>query len=246
MNKKILLIQLSLIILFISSWQYLSDHNIINTFIFSSPINIIKCISNLYVNNNLFNHIFITLKEIFISFILCFIISFFISLLLYIFNSLYKVVDLFLNIFNSLPKVSLGPIIIIICGANTNSIIVMSLLISTLVCIQTLYSGFINTDEYLLTLFKTYKANKIQTIFNLVIPSSYKSIIISLKLNLSMTLVGVIMGEFLISKGGIGYLIIYGTQIFNLDLVYSGLTLLIILSYLIYIPINILENKNKN
>ena len=122
----------------------------------------------------------------------------------------------------------------------------MSLLISTLICTQTLYNGFINTNKDLILLFKTYKVNKIKTIVNLVIPCSYSSIITTFKLNLSMTLVGVIMGEFLISKGGIGYLIIYGTQIFNLDLVYSGLLLLVILSYIIYIPINILENKNKN
>jgi len=121
----------------------------------------------------------------------------------------------------------------------------MALLINVIVCIQTLYVGFISCDKYLLLLFKSYKATKIQTIINLVIPSSYENIISALKLSLSMTLVGVIMGEFLVSKEGIGYLIIYGTQIFNLDLVYAGLLLLIIISYLIYKPINILENKSK-
>ena len=158
---------------------------------------------------------------------------------------LYKIIDPFINILNSLPKVSLGPILIIWFGANTNTIIVMSLLINIIVCTQTLYTGFINCNKYYLLLFKSLKVNKIKTIYHLVIPSSYKNIITALKLNISMTLIGVIMGEFLVSKSGIGYLIIYGTQVFNLDLVYAGIFLLIILSYIIYKPINIMENKIK-
>ena len=146
---------------------------------------------------------------------------------------------------NSLPKVSLGPILIIWFGANTNSIIVMALLINILVCTECLYVGFKNCNPYLLLLFKSFKVKKIKTIIYLVIPSSYNNIITALKLNISMTLIGVIMGEFLVSKAGIGYLIIYGTQVFNLDLVFAGIFLLIILSYLIYKPIKLLENKKE-
>ena len=58
-----------------------------------------------------------------------------------------------------------------------------------------------------------------------------------------MTLIGVIMGEFLVSKKGIGYLIIYGTQVFNLNLVMSGIVLLIILSFILYELISIIEKK---
>lgn len=239
------IIQFSIVLIFIILWQLLSSYKIINPFIFSSPTKIINSIYNLFISNQLFNNIFVTLKEIIYSFILGFIISFTFALLLYLSNTFYKVMDPFINMLNSLPKVSLGPILIIWFGANANTIIVMALLINIIVCTQTLYTGFINCNKYHLLLFKSLKANKIKTIIHLVIPSSYKSIITALKLNISMTLIGVIMGEFLVSKGGIGYLIIYGTQVFNLDLVYTGIFLLIILSYLIYKPINILENKIK-
>ena len=110
----------------------------------------------------------------------------------------------------------------------------MALLINVIVSTISLYTGFISVNKYYLLLFKSLKANKIKTLIYLVIPSSINNIISSLKLNISMTLIGVIMGEFLVSKSGIGYLIVYGTQVFNLNLVYIGILLILIISYLLY------------
>ena len=144
---------------------------------------------------------------------------------------------------NSLPKVALGPLIIIIAGANTKSIIVMALLINLIVGIMSIYNGFNNIDPDLIKLFKTFNANKLDTLFKLTIPASYKTIISSLKLNISMTLIGVIMGEFLVSQKGLGYLIIYGTQVFNLNMVMAGIVLLVIISFVLYKIITKIEKK---
>ncbi len=241
----IIFIRLIIVISFLLIWQFLSNSKIINPFIFSSPTKIFSTIKNLYLNNELFIHLFTTIKEIVIAFTIGFIISFILAILLYSFNMFYKVVDPFLNIINSLPKVSLGPILIIWFGANTSSIIIMALLINILVCTESLYVGFIKCKSSELLLFKSLGATKIKILFYLVIPNAFENIITSLKLNISMTLIGVIMGEFLVSKNGIGYLIIYGTQVFNLDLVYAGILILLVLSYLFYKPISSLENKIK-
>ena len=144
---------------------------------------------------------------------------------------------------NSLPKVSLGPLLIIWVGANNNSIIVMALLINLIVSIIGFYNGFINTDNYKIRLLKSFNANNFEILFNLVIPGSLENIFSTLKLNISMSLIGVIMGEFLSSKSGIGYLILYGTQVFNLNLVMTGIFLLLVLSYLVYYLINKFEYK---
>ncbi len=242
-QKLVKTIQLFIIISFIILWELLSKYKIINPFIFSSPSKIINTIINLAVTNQLLINIYTTLFEILISFIIGFIISFIIALLMYLFKTFAEVNDPFLTILNSLPKVALGPILIIWFGANTKSIIVMALLINVVVSTVSLYVGFIKVNKYYLLLFKSLHANKLKTIIHLIIPSSFENIISSLKLNISMTLIGVIMGEFLVSKKGIGYLIIYGTQVFNLDLVYTGIFLILILSYLLYIPINLLERK---
>ena len=228
---------------FILLWELLSSFNIINSFIFSSPTKIILTLIDLFKQNNLFNNIYVTLYELFISFGLGSIIGFLIALIFYRIPVLKKIFDPYLTLLNSLPKVALGPLLIIWIGANTKSIIVMALLINLIVSIVGFYNGFINTDEYKIKMIESFGANNKQIIFNLVIPSSLENIFSTIKLNISMSLIGVIMGEFLSSKAGIGYLILYGTQVFNLNLVMAGIFLLLILSYILYVIISILENK---
>ena len=117
-----------------------------------------------------------------------------------------------------MPKVSLGPIIIILCGANMKSIIIMALLISIIITISNVYNGFSNTDENKIKLLKSLGATKFQILKILVIPSNYSVIINSLKINVSMSLIGVIMGEFLVSKKGIDYIIKYGSNTLYINL----------------------------
>lgn len=246
-TKKLLIhfLRFFIIIIFLISWELLSKYHIINSFIFSSPSKILDCIRKLYTNNNLFIHINVTLHETIISFILSIIISFIISIFLYHFKTIFKVIEPLLTMLNSTPKIAIGPIIIILFGANQNSIIITALSITLILNILTIYNSFLNTNIYLENYLKTLNVTKFQKLKYLVIPSSYKTLISSLKINISMTLIGVIMGEFLVSKAGIGYLIIYGTQVFNLTLVMSGIVILMTLSYILYLVINIIENKLK-
>lgn len=235
--------QLLILVLFIVLWELLSKYKIINPFIFSSPSKIVETTKNLFVSYDLIGHIITTLYETLIAFIFGISLSFIIAILLYEFKIVNKIIEPYLTMLNSLPKVALGPLIIIIAGANTKSIIVMALLINLIVGIMNIYNGFNNIDSDLIKLFKTFKASRWDTLFKLTIPASYKSIISSLKLNISMTLIGVIMGEFLVSRKGIGYLIIYGTQVFNLNMVMSGIVILVIISFLLYKIITYLEKK---
>ena len=241
-NIIIKIIQISIIVIFVIIWEFLTSKNIISSFIYSSPSKIIATIIEL-LNNNLFIHIYTTIKEVIISFLIGNILGFIIAILLYEFKIVSKVLDPFLTMLNSLPKIALGPLIIIIFGSNIKSIIIMALLINLIISIITIYNGFTSTNEYELKLFKTLHASKIQTLFMLIIPSSYNTIISSFKLSIAQTLVGVIMGEFLVSKEGIGYLIVYGKQVFNLNYVMTGIILLAIISYLLYKIVVLLEKK---
>ena len=242
-REKILIVfsQILILLSIIVIWQLLADKEIINTFITSSPKNILNTIINLYQTNNLFNHIWVTLYETIISFLLGTILGIIIAIILWYNKFISKVIDPYLTIINSLPKVSLGPILIIWIGANINSIITMALLISLIVTIITVYNGFNSTDFNKIKLLKSFKASKLQTLKYLILPSNYPTIISSLKINVSMSMIGVIMGELLVSKEGIGYLIMYGSQVFNLDLVMSGIIILIITSYLLYLIISYIE-----
>ena len=245
-NNKIRMIlihitQILILFFIIFLWEYLSSKNIINAFIYSSPSRVVKTIIDLYKTNNLFNHIWVTIYETIISFSLATIIGTFIAIILWYSKFLYKVMDPYLTVLNSLPKVALGPIIIILCGANIKSIIIMALLISLIITIVNVYAGFISTDRNMIKLMYSFHASKWQILKYLVIPYNYDVIINSLKINVGMSLVGVIMGEFLVSKSGIGYLINYGSQVFNLNLVFAGIIILLIVSYLMYLIVLYIE-----
>lgn len=243
-NKRfILYMQLLILISFISLWQILASLNIINTFITSSPILIINNIYNLFINNNLIYHIFITLKETIIAFTITFALSFIISTIIYLNKTFDKIIEPYLTLLNSLPKVALGPLLIITIGANERSIITMAVLISIIVSIENISLGFKNTDKLKVKLLKSNKATNYQIFKYLVLPSNIDVFITNAKVILGLCLIGTITGEFLTSKAGIGYLILYGSQVFNLTLVMSGILILLLLSTILYLVIKKIEKR---
>lgn len=191
-KEKILvhLTRLGILLTFLILWQLLSDKKIINPFIFSSPKKILDVIISLYKQNNLFKHIFVTLYETIISFMLGTFIGIGVATLLWFNKFLSKVLEPYLTILNSLPKVALGPIIIIWAGATTKSIIIMALLISLIVTILNVYQGFTEIDKTKIKLLKSLNANKLQIFRYLILPGSFNNIMSTLKINISMTLVG--------------------------------------------------------
>ena len=242
-NLLVYFVQMSIIIIFLFLWQFLADNNMINSFITSKPSEIIKTTINLIKTNSLFINIWVTLYETIISFALGTIIGIFIASLLWYFKFLAKVIEPYLTVINSLPKVALGPIIIIWAGAGIESIIVMALLISTIITIINIYQGFISIDNNKIKLMKSFNATKWQFYTKLILPGSFNTIISTLKINISMSLIGIIMGEFLVSKQGIGYLIMYGSQVFNLSLVMTGIFILCVMSACMYYLILYFEKK---
>ena len=231
----------SIFVCFLVCWELLVHFQMINTFLSSSPSQVFSTIIELLVNGDLFLHIGITLYEVLLSFFISTSIGFMIATLLWSSKMIAKIVDPYLTILNSLPKVALGPLIIIWVGASTNSIIFMSLLISTFITIINIYHGFSTTNENYITLLKSFGATKKQIFLKVVFPSNYFTLIEALKINISMNLIGVIMGELLVSKSGLGYLIMYGSQVFNINLVITSVVILGIISYLMYFIIDKME-----
>ena len=162
----VLVIQIIIVMGFFIIWELLANKNIINTFVFSKPSEIWQTILNLVAQNNLFNHIFTTLNEVLIAFTLGVLLGFIVAIILYEIPILADIVDPFLTMINSLPKVALGPLIIIIAGANTKSIIVMALLINLIVSIITIYNGFLNIDDKKIKLLKAFGATKMQILIH--------------------------------------------------------------------------------
>lgn len=239
----IIISQITLILLFIGIWQLAADKRWINTFISSSPKEVLNTFLGLLNQNNIFNHIYITVYETLLSFLIASVLGLIIASILWWNKFIADVLDPYLTVLNSLPKVALGPLIIIWIGANTSSIIFMALMISLIISIINIYNGFISTDENYITLMKSFNANKFKIYKSVILPSNISTIVNCLKINISMSLIGVIMGELLVSKEGLGYLIMYGSQVFNINLVITSVVILAIISYLMYFIVNYIEKK---
>ncbi len=238
----IVFFQLLILIAFIVIWQLLADFKIINTFLFSSPKDIVNTLVKL-LDDNLLKHIAVTTYETLISFAIASLMGLVVATILWWNNTIAKILDPYLTIINSLPKVALGPLIIIWVGTSTNSIIFMALMISLIISIINIYNSFIATEKNYIILLKSFKASKWQIFSKVILPSNKINVINTLKINISMSLIGVIMGELLVSKEGLGYLIMYGSQVFNINLVITSVFILGIISYIMYYIIHLIEKK---
>ena len=226
--------RISIILLFLLSWEVLVRLSLLNSFLYSSPSHILKTIYSLFLTGELEKHIGITMYEVLLSFVLGNSIGFIISFFFWKYRIFSKIMDPYLTILNSLPKVALGPLIIIWMGAGIRSIILMTLLISIFTTIIHIYNGFMSVPNHYLILLKSMGATSLQIFLKLILPYNLEVIFATLKTNISLCFIGVIMGELLVSKSGLGYLIMYGSQVFQLDLVISSVFILGILSCLFY------------
>lgn len=232
--------QILLLIFFLVVWEFVANRGIIDSFITSSPSRILKTFSN-FLSNDLLMHTKVTCYETIVGFILGTTLGIIIAIILWWSKFISKVAEPYLVVLNSLPKVALGPIIIIWVGAGTKAIIVMAIAISLIVTILDILNGFLNTNKDIIKMAETFNASKFQVLTKIVIPANISTFINSLKINIGLSLVGVISGEFLISKAGLGYLITYGGQVFKLDLVMSSVIILGIVAGLMYLVVTIFE-----
>ncbi len=250
-KKKSILVnvaRLSILFFFLLLWELSARFEWINPFITSSPSRIGKTIADMYKSGSLFLHVGTTLWETLAGFAIAVILGYSIALLLWWSEIFRRVSEPYFVVLNALPKIALGPLIIIWCGTGSEAIVFMTVLIGLIVAILNMLNGFMATDENKLLLLKSMGASKLQILTKLVIPSSLPNFISMLKINVGMAWIGSIMGEYIVSKAGIGYLIVYGGQVFKLDLVMSAVFILCVLAAAMYAVVALVERlliKNK-
>ena len=242
LNKiKILTIQLIVFFGFLALWELLSSNEIINSFLFSKPSSILKLLKQYIISGELYTHISISIYETILGLLIGTTLGIIIAILLWWNKTLAKVMDPFLVILNALPKTALAPIFIIWAGTGVKGIVVVAISISLILTVLSSYNYFKNVDEEKIKMLKSFGANKWQILTKLVLPANIVNLVDITKINIGMSWVGVIMGEFIVSRAGIGYLVVYGSQIFKLDLVMMGVFILAIVAYVMYQLINVLE-----
>lgn len=240
---KIMLCRAGILLLFLTFWEASARMEWIDDFIFSSPSKLLLCFYHMTMENDLFWHIGITLFETIISFFLVMALSLLITILLWYSKSLTETLDPYLVVLNSLPKSALAPLLIVWLGANYKTIILTGVSVAIFGTILNLYIGFHEVDEEKIRLIQTLGGSKSQAMFKVILPANRANLIGLMKSNIGLCLVGVIIGEFIASKCGLGYLIIYGSQVFKLDWVILSILILCIIAMGLYGCIRILEKK---
>lgn len=239
----ILITQITLLIIGLIFWEVAAQFNWIDTFLTSYPSGIWRLFLEYVKNGDLFYHVGISVFETVVGFVAGTLLGVLIAIGLWWSDFWAKVLDPYLVVLNSLPKTALAPIIIIWVGAGYSGIIVTAITVSIVITIMNMFVSFISVDEDKIKLLQTFGATKFQILQKVVLPYSIPTMISTLKVNIGLSWVGVIVGEFLVSKAGIGYLIVYGGQVFKLDLVMMSVFILAIISALMYKGISLLEDK---
>ena len=239
----IIFFRIFVLVAFIGLWELLTQIGVLDSFFTSSPSRIIKQIIVLAKNGTLVSHSLITLYETLVGFAIATILGYVIAILLWWNEKVRKIFEPYIVVLNSLPKIALGPVIILWVGAGTKAIVLMCVLICIVITTMTMLSAFMSVENGQILLLKSMGANKFQIFLKLVLPASMPDFISVLKINVGMSWVGSIMGEYLTSKAGLGYLIVYGGQIFKIDLVMASTTILCVLAFGMYYLVSLLERK---
>jgi NitT/TauT family transport system permease protein len=240
-QKKIVVLRILVFVLFLTLWETATYLHWIDSFIFSSPSRILRCLMEMIKNHMIFYHLGITLGETFLSFFLVIVIGVLLAVLLWWNETAAKVFEPYLVILNSLPKTALAPVFIVWLGNNMKTIIVAAVSVAVFSTTITLYNAFLEMEPEKIKLIKTLGGTKKDILVKLILPGNIPTIISAMKVDIGLTLVGVIIGEFVAAKAGLGYLIIYGSQVFKLDYVLLSIVILCLISTGLYLLISCLE-----
>ena len=242
----IIAIQISIVIVFLGLWEMFAKLNIIDDFLFSCPSEIFKLLIANIQSNEIFIHIRYSLLETLIALFIGTFLGIVMAILLWFSEKACKIMEPFLVVLNALPKTALAPILIVWAGTGMKGIVVVAISLSLVMTIISALNFFRSVDQEKIKMLKTFNANKFQILFKLILPANFVNLISIIKINIGLTWVGVIVGEFLVSRFGIGYIVVYGGQVFQMDLVMMGVAVLAILAFAMYLIISLIEKYFKN
>lgn len=230
-------------VLFIVLWEISANRKWIDSFFFSSPSRVARCFVDQIRHNAMLSHIGVTLLETVLSFLLVIAFSLLMSTLLWHSRKLSEILEPYLVVLNSLPKSALAPLFIVWLGTGTRTIIVAGMSVAVFGSIISFYTGFQQVDNEKITLIYTLGGTRRDAFLKVVLPGSVPILLSTAKVNIGLALVGVIIGEFLAARRGLGYLIIYGSQVFQLDMVITSIIVLCIIALGFYKSIQAIEHQ---
>jgi len=235
--------QALLLLAFIGLWELAGRQGWIDVLLFSYPSKLVGLLQRMLADGSLMPHVATTVIETVSGFVLGTLLGALIAAALWWFPFLSRVADPYLVVLNSMPKVALGPIFIVALGPGYMAIIATTLSVTVIITTLTIYGRFREIDANYVKVVRLFGGSKRQVFRMAILPASFPVIVSSLKVNVGLSWVGVIVGEFLTAKQGLGYLIIYGFQVFNFTLVLASLFVIAIVAAIMYQLVALLEAR---
>ena len=242
---RIRLIQFSILFVFLFLWEFLTGIGVLNAFLLSSPSRMLRSAAELMKDGQLLYHTAVTLAETFVSFLLVILIGIFFAVLLWWNESFSAVIEPYLVVLNSLPKSALAPVFIVCFGNNIKSVIIAAVSVAVFGAVLTLYTAFLSTEEEKIKLIYTLGGTKKDVLTKVILPGNFPAVISVMKVSIGLSLVGVIIGEFLAANAGLGYLIIYSSQVFKLDWTMLSIAILCLVAVGLYELLAQIERRIK-
>ncbi|WIV17864.1 ABC transporter permease [Paenibacillus polygoni] len=243
LRRKVSLTQIGILIMMFLLWEVAGRMKWIDVLLFSYPSKIFGQLGKDIASGEIWSHLSVTVFETVVGFLLGTILGTLIAILIWWSPFLSKVLDPYLVVFNSMPKVALGPIFIVMFGAGFTAIIMTTISITVIITTLVVYNSFNEVDPNYVKVVRTFGANRKQIFRKVIFPASFPAIVSTLKVNVGLAWIGVIVGEFLVAKEGLGYLIIYGFQVFNFTLVMSSLIVIAVVATVMYQLVAWIERK---
>lgn len=242
-KKKVAVWRMMLLVLLLAMWELCTRLGMMDAFIFSSPSRVLLCFWRMVRDKSIFGHIGITLMETLVSFLIVTAAGTAAAVALWFSRSASEILEPYLVMLNSLPKSALAPMLIVWLGNHVYTIVAAAVSVALFGSILTLHTGFQSVDPEKIKLIYSLGGSRRDVLSKVLLPGSVPMLISNMKVNIGLCLVGVIIGEFLAAQKGLGYLIIYGSQVFQLDLVMTSIVLLCLFSTVLYKEIGWLEKR---
>jgi len=242
-SRQVLSVQLGLLLFLLTFWELAGRLKWIDVLLFSYPSKIFNHIVQEIISGELWGHLGVTVGETVVGFLLGTLLGTGLAILIWWSPFLSKVLDPYMVVFNSMPKVALGPLFIVVFGAGFTAIVVTTLSVIVIITTLVVYNSFSEVDSNLVKVVRTFGGSRSQIFRKVIFPATFPAIISTLKVNVGLAWVGVIVGEFLVAQKGLGYLIIYGFQVFNFTLVMSSLFIIAVVATVMYQLVLYMERK---
>ena len=238
------LLQALAVISFFALWEIGVRMGWISAFLVGSPVGILAVAAKMIASGELLSDTWFTLFEAILGFVIGTIAGSLLGLALWYSVFVARLVEPFIVAINSVPKIALAPIVVLWFGTGLVSKVALSVSLTAIVALIAAYQAAKDADVDLQSLLISMGADKHQVFFKAVVPSTLPSIIATFRINIGFGLVGAVVGEFISSQAGLGHMIYTASSFYDLNTVWAGLFTLMIIGFLLYHVIDLIERKS--